>query len=1230
MRIFFTSCLLLFFQLSFAQSFGDMWADADENQIFLDDQSELSNDASEYRVLELDFDRLVNVLRLAPQEFSAAAKSAPLQIQLPHPDGSMVDYRIVESSNMHPNLQAKYPNIRAYKFWQVGKPHLNGRLDYSPNGLNAVFTTDSGKVLIQPYASNQKTFHLSYYLKHSDYAEEIYSFSCGTETEESDMDHHINDIVPQEVRGTLRDGEPVDLRVYRFALACTGEFAQQQGGTVEGVVAAFNTAVNIVNSIFENEVAIRVQLIEGNDNLIWLDPNTDPYPLGNVGATETGNNGVMQRNTIAITNFAGIPLTAFDLGHAFTGPCVGIAGVASLGSVCMDNRGAGLTCHSSSNVAIRALGTMPHEIGHQFTLGHSWSNCPGALEQLSSGSAYEPGSGSTIMSYAGACGDQNVIFGDDTYYHVHNLQQFINRSRSVNDCSTIQPTTNIEPELTLDYEDGFFIPISTPFELKAEATDENGDQLTYCWEQYNLGPLSSLGEPFGNAPIFRSYPPTELPNRIFPRLEVLLQNGMEDVEVLPTYTRDLNFRCTVRDNNPEAGAAIWKEVEFKATASAGPFLVQSPNATNEVWESGEYVEVTWDVANTNNEVVNCQFVNIKLSIDFGFTYPYTLALNTLNDGSEFITVPADVTADNRARVKIEAVNNIFFDLSNENFDIIEPQAPGFTLVPNISAQQVCLPNAAVVEFSTDPLLNFSNPIQLEVVDGLPQGALASFSANNISPSESSTLNIDMTDVVEPGTYTITVRGISQDTDTLLRTIDLVVVSNDFSDMSLTSPVDGNSDIILGTDFDWEPSNNAITYDFELANNASFAPGAIVESGSGLTQTDFQLGTATILEENELYYWRVRPVNECGPGPWLDPFAFHTQAVACEETPSDDIPIPISGTGTPTITSSLFITESGTISDINLPFMRGSYQPVNSLRIILESPAETQVVLFDQDCGNTVNLRIGFDDEAPQTIQCPPDDAVVNQPIGNLSDFIGENTQGEWKLIMDVVETGFGGGGGLDEWSLEFCATLSPKNPFLVTNEPLEVPPGEENPILGNNLSVQDEDNTATELTYNLVTLPEHGTLRRVGQQLLSTGSTFTQQNIDLGHVFYQHDGSDTTEDSFLFTVEDPTGGWLVTQRFNIIITEDAVVSTIEPVKELDFTIAPNPAKNEVFVNLLYPVNDDIQLSLLNIQGQRLFEQNYNGTQNRIRLDVSNLPSGIYLVAIHTRDGIITKKVNINK
>ena len=173
-----------------------------------------------------------------------------------------------------------------------------------------------------------------------------------------------------------------------------------------------------------------------------------------------------------------------------------------------------------------------------------------------------------------------------------------------------------------------------------------------------------------------------------------MSNNYDNQEVLPTYDRELTFRCTVRDNNDEAGGAVWEELTFRADETAGPFLVTTPNTADITWNVGDYQEVIWDVANTTNPRVNCNYVNILLSTDGGFTYPYMLVENTANDGSAFVSVPDAISTD--ARIRVEAANNIFFDISNANFAIEAAAAPGYALdVTPSSVPLYCLP--------TDPL-----------------------------------------------------------------------------------------------------------------------------------------------------------------------------------------------------------------------------------------------------------------------------------------------------------------------------------------------------------------------------------------------------------------------------------------------------------------------------------------------------------------------------------------------
>jgi len=271
------------------------------------------------------------------------------------------------------------------------------------------------------------------------------------------------------------------------------------------------------------------------------------------------------------------------------------------------------------------------------------------------------------MAYAGICGSDNLQNNSDPYFHVASYDEIVvfTNNGTGNSCAQITNTGNSAPIVNVP-TGGFFIPKSTPFALTGSATDPNGDPLTYDWQQFDLGPAGTWNNPSGNAPIFRVWNPTTSPTRTFPRLQNLLNNTTAVGEVMPTYSRTLTFRMVVRDNKAGGGGVDYAQIQFQVDGNSGPFQVTYPN-TNLTLAGFSNQTITWDVANTNLAPVNCSNVNILLSVDGGNTFPIVLASNTANDGSETVLLPANQTT--QARVKVEAVGNIFFDISNVNFTI---------------------------------------------------------------------------------------------------------------------------------------------------------------------------------------------------------------------------------------------------------------------------------------------------------------------------------------------------------------------------------------------------------------------------------------------------------------------------------------------------------------------------------------------------------------------------------
>ncbi len=646
------SILLLVFFLtitSYAQTAPSYWNDIQENQISVTGDRVII--PAEYRTLSLDVPALRNLLVSAPMEI-IGKNIKGINIALPLPDGSYEIFEVVESPVMESGLAVRYPEIKTYAGVSIKSSLNNVRLDLTPQGFHAMILSPDGRVFIDPYSKGDTENYISYYTRN--YTREE-GFECEVLYDEQTMREleqlHQNDIdIPTGPQ----------LRTYRVAIAATGEYTIYHGGTVALGLAAVVTALNRVTGVYQVEMAIKMVLIANNDLIIYTNPSTDPYTNSNGSAMLTQNQTTLD---------AVIGTANYDIGHVFS---TGGGGVAYLSCVCNPSTKArGVTGLPSPIGDPFYIDYVAHEMGHQYGGNHSFNSEAGACGggNRSAGSAYEPGSGSTIMAYAGICAPHNLQNNSDAYFHVRSFDEIVyyTNNGNGNSCPVTTNTGNNPPQITLP-AGGFTIPKSTPFALTGAAVDPDGDPLVYCWEEYDLGPAGAPTAPSGNAPIFRSFTSVTSPTRTFPKLSSLLNNTTTIGEILPTYTRNLSFRMTARDNRITGGGVDWKQITFAVTADAGPFLVTSPN-TNVSWPGLTSQTITWDVANTTASPVNCANVNILLSVDGGNTYQYTLAANTPNDGSEQITLPDHQTS--LARIKVAAAGNIFFDISNQNFTIDE-------------------------------------------------------------------------------------------------------------------------------------------------------------------------------------------------------------------------------------------------------------------------------------------------------------------------------------------------------------------------------------------------------------------------------------------------------------------------------------------------------------------------------------------------------------------------------
>ncbi|MBI5915274.1 MAG: T9SS type A sorting domain-containing protein [Bacteroidetes bacterium] len=1162
-----------------------------------------------YRALTLDLDAMRNHLRLAPMEFTAAAQSAPLTVTLPMPDGTMENFAVWESPIMEPALAEQFPMIKTFAGKSLANPSTTMRLDYTLEGFHAIVHTAGSTALIAPEGPQQPVY-LSFWLKDVDLSTaEATQFKCMVEhsaQEAEDFTENFN-------VNTDRSAPPVDLYTYRLAVATTSEYSFDYGNTAATILSNVTTVINNVNSVFERDVAVRVVLIANTTQTFFIGPaGADPYTNGNT-------QNMIDQNPAELNTAYGV--TGYDIGHVL-GTQGG--GLASTGGVCDGNI---LNGYPKARAASCKFGPyngplfyiiVGHEMGHQFNALHNFNKCD--MMNESPETAYEPGSGSTIMCYNGndVCGVNHIQPTSDDYFHNNAMQRItaFTRSGPGGSCEVVLAGGNTTPVSNILTVGGFFIPIETPFSLTGEATDAEDAGLTYCWEQYDLGPMSTLGTYTGTSPMFRSFQPVTTPTRYFPRLETILSNTPDPAELLPTTSRVLTFHFTVRDNHPNAGAYNIDEIVFQSTATAGPFVVTYPNG-GETFDVGEYVEVTWDVANTNLAPVNSHLVNIHLSTDGGLTYPTLLLTQTANDGSAFVVLPNLPTTT--ARIRVEAADNIFFDISNQNFTIAPPLQPGFLFATSPPEGGLSC-DELEVELETEALLGYTGDVQFSVT-GLPAGVTETYTTNPVMAGQPTTLTINTSGATQTGDLLLDILATSAGQPDALRFFTLTIVDTDLSGITATSPDDGASGEETLPDFTWSALPNALTYDIQIATDPAFTN--IVDSGTGLTNAQFTPGLT--LNDDQVYYWRVRASNECGSGDFSDPFSFRTVSQTCLDLTSTQNNINIPGTGLPLIQSVINVAQAGTISDVNLTNVKATHNALGDVVLRLKGPDATSVVLLDTPPCNSGTLNNGFDDQSPFTVTNCPTAGQTYKPEGQLADFVGKNALGDWIFELEVVNS-LGEGGTFNDWQLEICAGLQATNPTVIKNDTLGVPPNDSRLVYSDRLIVTDADNLPSELEFTIVKNTEHGTVSRNGVQL-SVGSHFTMLDVYGSAVEYTNTNPAALYDYFTFNVNDGGGGFTGTPRFNIKIDPNAAPSDASSVVENDDVyLYPNPANDEVTVVVGPMSGTPESVQVLDVQGRQMPSRMVGQVANHHRLNIAGVPSGLYFVQVKTTTGTFVKKL----
>jgi len=1008
--------LMTFFTMFlFSQNRNSYWKKASKEKLESELKVHRASHPKHFEVFELDLEKLQETIQDAPLRGEFAGKSNVIA-EFPTPEGTFERFRVTESPIMEAGLAEKFPMIKTYKAVGIDDPTATMRFSITQFGLHTM--TLSGKrnsMYVDPYTEDRKTYMV--YDKRS-LGADTQSFECLTD-QGVRLKSLENDVSAYRV-----DADDQKLRTYRLAQTCTQEYGSIfEGGAASDAVkkarvqAQMAITINRVNEIYERDLAITLVFIARNDELIYYN-NPDPW---------NGEYNTKTQETITTTlNDESL----YDIGHNFNTSGGGNAGC--LGCVCVDGvapytgstKGRGHTGRADPTGDPFDIDYVAHEMGHQFDGWHTQSSS--GCVSGSGTTEVEPGSGSSIMGYAGICAS-NVQSNSDAHFNYVTIRDITSniQTGTSSSCAAETALTN-QPPVAITEGVKFYIPKSTPFVLRGASTDPDGmTEHTFGWSQNDPKPAGmGTGTPSATAtdgPVYRSILPTASPDRYMPSIADVVANNLTPTwEVTPSVARTLNFALVVRDNSSGFANGIGQtdsELMVVDVEDVTPFTVAAPN-TAVSWEVGSAQTVTWNVGSTTNATINCQKVNIKLSTDGGFTYPITILSDVTNDGSEAIVVPNNITAS--ARIMVEAADNIFYDISNTNFSIIAPTNPTFTLtVPGGEKDQtICTGDSPIVNISYEVFSGFTENTVFSAT-GNPTGSTINFSVNNINSTQTVVMTLGNTASVTPGVYAVTVSATSASI-TRTEIINFTVYSSTFTTPSLNFPGDGITGVGTSVTLTWNPSDvNVESYDVQVATNATFTANL---NTYNTTVNSYDLSGLAI---STTYYWRVTPKNRCGTGANSIAFSFATATPSCNtyNSTQDNINIPATGGTAHVITSTRNITLDEVITDVNVT-INVQHVWAGDIELKLTSPAGTEVLLLaNSKCDDgTDDIGVTYDDEGV-TLVCSAVAPCVQGtiiPESTLSAFDGESTLGNWVLTVTDGYPSADGGEFLN-YSMEICS-----------------------------------------------------------------------------------------------------------------------------------------------------------------------------------------------------------------
>jgi|GEM_PF-99828 len=617
----------------------------------------------------LDINQLRSKLKNAEE---SGAYANAIEISIPVLSGKIERFKIYSAPVMVKELAAQY-QLGSYAGVGIDDPSKFIRFSLAPNDFQSMIISPNGYEFIEP-ANTQKTV---YRVFPKTKATGSKAFVCSTE--EGSSAKKQMDVLQKKGKSfnnnvtNFAKSSDKKYRTLRLALSTTGEYTTLAGGTA-GAITRINATLTRVNGVFEKDLALKL-IMQNFPAIIYTNAATDPY---------TTNLNVQLQQTL--TNVVGN--ANYDIGHVFNA-AGGNGNAGCIGCICVNPanststaKGSAFTQSTNPQGDTFDIDYVAHEMGHQLGGTHTFSH---ALE--GAGTNVEPGSGSTIMGYAGITGSStDVQNNSDPYFHTISINQI--QTNLINKTCDVETNITNNPPVIAALP-AYTIPKGTAFVLTGSATDPENNPMTFVWEQMNDASVIINNANLGNTATganFRSIAPSTNATRYFPRLNSVLNGVLNNSnnlwEAVSTVPKTQSFAFTVRDNHPTSTAQQTQTAtQTINVGNDGPFTVTSTTVYNNIAGA-----VTWNTANTSAAPYSVANVKIDYTTNNGVTW-VVLSNSTANDGTENLQFTG-LASGSTVKIRVSAIGNVFYAIGSATVSVMQncsAAAPTGVSVNNVTA-----------------------------------------------------------------------------------------------------------------------------------------------------------------------------------------------------------------------------------------------------------------------------------------------------------------------------------------------------------------------------------------------------------------------------------------------------------------------------------------------------------------------------------------------------------------